>query len=85
MRGSGERTRKKSVFCWSLSGSVPAGSSLSSVSSSVSLSPKIIADFSPIHGRGVFATEKIFKGEIIEECHFIELDDKVVEVVVVDS
>jgi SET domain-containing protein len=40
------------------------------------ISPKIIVDFSPIHGRGVFATEKIFKGEIIEECHFIELDDK---------
>ena len=39
------------------------------------ISPKIIVDFSPIHGRGVFATEKIFKGEIIEECHFIKLDD----------
>jgi SET domain-containing protein len=40
------------------------------------LSPKIKVDYSPIHGRGVFALDKIEKGEIIEECHFIELVEK---------
>lgn len=40
------------------------------------ISSKIVVDFSPLHGRGVFATERILKGEIIEECHFILLDSK---------
>jgi SET domain-containing protein len=40
------------------------------------ISNKIKVDFSPIHGRGVFATGRIEKGEIIEECHFIELTEK---------
>jgi len=34
-------------------------------------SRKIYVDDSPIHGRGVFASELIKKDEIIEECHHI--------------
>ena len=34
-------------------------------------SNKIYVDDSPIHGRGVFASEKLKKGEILEECHII--------------
>lgn len=34
-------------------------------------SNKIFVDDSPVHGRGVFASDKIKKGEIIEECHYI--------------
>jgi SET domain-containing protein len=34
-------------------------------------SKKIYVDDSPIHGRGVFCSETIQKGEILEECHFI--------------
>lgn len=33
-------------------------------------SRKIYVDDSPIHGRGVFCSEKIKAGEVIEECHF---------------
>ena len=36
--------------------------------------PIIVAD-SDIHGHGVFATRKIAKGEIIELCPYIVLDD----------
>ena len=36
-------------------------------------SNKIYVDDSPIHGRGVFASERIKKGEILEECHYIEM------------
>lgn len=36
-------------------------------------SNKIYVDDSPVHGRGVFASEKIKKGEILEECHYIEM------------
>jgi len=38
-------------------------------------STKIKVDYSPIHGRGVFATDTIKKGEIIEECHYIRLEE----------
>jgi len=34
-------------------------------------SKKIYVDESNVHGRGVFASEDIKKGEILEECHFI--------------
>lgn len=34
-------------------------------------SKKIYVDESNVHGRGVFASESIKKGEILEECHFI--------------
>jgi SET domain-containing protein len=34
---------------------------------------KIYIDNSPIHGRGVFCSEEIKEGEIIEECHFISV------------
>lgn len=34
---------------------------------------KIEVKSSPIHGLGVFATEKIYKGEIIEECPLITI------------
>jgi SET domain-containing protein len=37
-------------------------------------SNKIYVDDSNIHGRGVFASEFIKSGELLEECHFIELD-----------
>lgn len=33
-------------------------------------SNKIYVDDSPVQGRGVFTSEKIKKGEILEECHF---------------
>jgi SET domain-containing protein len=36
-------------------------------------SKKIYVDDSPVHGRGVFASEPIKKGEILEECHFFLL------------
>jgi SET domain-containing protein len=36
-------------------------------------SKKIYVDDSPIHGRGVFASEFIKSGEILEECHFIKV------------
>ena len=36
-------------------------------------SNKICVEDSMVHGRGVFATEKIKKGEILEECHVIEV------------
>lgn len=34
-------------------------------------SNKIYVSDSPVHGRGVFASEKIKAGERLEECHFI--------------
>ena len=37
---------------------------------------KIVAKQSPIHGLGVFATEDIEKGEVIEECPFLKLPTK---------
>ena len=36
-------------------------------------SNKIYVDDSIIHGRGVFASSIIEKGEILEECHFINV------------
>jgi SET domain-containing protein len=38
------------------------------------VSEKIEVRESPIHGRGVFAVKTIEAGEIIEECHFILLE-----------
>ena len=38
-------------------------------------SKKIKVDYSPIQGRGVFATDTIKKDEVIEECHFIKLEE----------
>lgn len=39
------------------------------------LSPsKIVVGDSPVHGRGVFATSKIYKGEIIERCPLVEME-----------
>ena len=38
-------------------------------------SSKIYVDDSYIHGRGVFASEFIKAGEILEECHFLELEN----------
>jgi SET domain-containing protein len=35
---------------------------------------KLVVASSPIHGLGVFATQSISPGEIIEECHFITFD-----------
>lgn len=35
---------------------------------------KIIVGDSPVHGRGVFATSRINKGEIIERCPLIQMD-----------
>lgn len=40
------------------------------------VNPKIVVKDSKIHGRGVFAKEDIFKDEILEECHFIFLENK---------
>lgn len=40
------------------------------------ISPKIEVRNSPIQGKGVFAKEDINKGEIIEICHFIVLEQK---------
>lgn len=37
---------------------------------------KIYVDNSPISGKGVFASDLILPGEVIEECHFIELLEK---------
>jgi len=37
-------------------------------------SNKIYVDDSNVHGRGVFASEFIKKGELLEECHFLEFD-----------
>jgi SET domain-containing protein len=37
-------------------------------------SNKIYVDDSYIHGRGVFASDFIKSGEILEECHFLELE-----------
>jgi SET domain-containing protein len=37
---------------------------------------KLYVDFSTLSGRGVFAKVDINAGEIIEECHFIELEEK---------
>ena len=34
---------------------------------------------SPIHGRGVFATQNISAHAILEECHFIQLKESVFE------
>jgi uncharacterized protein len=36
-------------------------------------SKKIYVDDSPVHGRGVFCSEFIKRGEILEECHFISV------------
>jgi SET domain-containing protein len=36
-------------------------------------SNKIYVDDSSVHGRGVFCSETIKKGEILEECHFIKI------------
>ena len=41
---------------------------------------KIYVDKSPIHGWGVFASEKIFVGELIEECPILSLPMKFGEV-----
>jgi len=41
---------------------------------------KIYVDKSPIHGWGVFALEKIFVGELIEECPILSLPMKFGEV-----
>ena len=38
-------------------------------------SSKIYVDDSDIHGRGVFASEFIKSGEILEECHFLVLEN----------
>jgi SET domain-containing protein len=35
---------------------------------------KLVVASSPIHGLGVFATQSISSGEIIEECHFITFE-----------
>lgn len=40
-------------------------------------SNKIFVDDSPVHGRGIFASERIKKGEILEECHYIKLPDDI--------
>lgn len=37
--------------------------------------PSLVIKISPIHGRGVFATDDIPAGAILEECHFIELTE----------
>lgn len=37
---------------------------------------KVEVRTSPIHGYGVFATDKINKGEIIEECHLLTIPFK---------
>jgi SET domain-containing protein len=36
---------------------------------------KIYVSDSPISGRGVFANDHIQSGEVLEECHFIELSE----------
>ncbi len=40
---------------------------------SIKMPSKIFVDKSPIHGWGVFASEKILKYEIIEECPIVTL------------
>jgi len=40
-------------------------------------SKKIYVDDSPIHGRGVFASENIKKGEVLEECHYIPVPNDI--------
>lgn len=40
-------------------------------------SNKIYVDESSVHGRGVFASEFIKSGEILEECHFIPVDKNI--------
>lgn len=40
------------------------------------VSTKIKVDYSSVHGRGVFATDFISQNELIEECHFIKLEEK---------
>lgn len=37
---------------------------------------KLCVNTSNISGRGVYALEDIKKGEILEECHFVELNEK---------
>lgn len=39
------------------------------------LQQKITVGVSPIHGQGVFATEDITKGEVIERCPYLVIDD----------
>ena len=36
--------------------------------------PKLEVRKSPIHGYGVFAKEDIKKGELLEECHYFEVE-----------
>lgn len=38
-------------------------------------SNKIFVENSEVHGRGVFASEFIKAGELLEECHFILVDN----------
>ena len=40
-------------------------------------SNKIFVDDSPVHGRGVFAAERIKSGEILEECHYIKVPEDI--------
>jgi SET domain-containing protein len=39
------------------------------------VSNKIVVKDSPIHGKGVFTNDMILSGEVIEECHFIHLNE----------
>lgn len=39
----------------------------------IAMPTKIYVDNSPVHGLGVFAKEKIYKGEVIEECPILKL------------
>jgi hypothetical protein len=43
---------------------------------SIQMPSKIVIDKSPIHGWGVFAKEKIYKNEVIEECPILKLPIK---------
>jgi SET domain-containing protein len=36
-------------------------------------SNKIYVEESSVHGRGVFSSDRIKKGELLEECHFINI------------
>ena len=38
-------------------------------------SPKLEVKISSIHGYGVFASEDIKNGEVLEECHFMSIPD----------
>jgi hypothetical protein len=40
-------------------------------------SNKIYVDDSTVHGRGVFASETIKSGEILEECHYIKVPEDI--------